>query len=103
MHKTNVYDFEYRAKAKRVEVVHESPYAKIVSFTFEAGQSLPVHSHDMEGEAAICVLEGEGAFLAGDGEIPARAGDIVVTEIATPHGVRADTRMRVVVTITPPI
>jgi quercetin dioxygenase-like cupin family protein len=52
------------------------------------------------------VLEGEGEFLGADGaSIPAKTGDVLVADIAEPHGVRAgaDSRLRVLVTIAPPI
>jgi len=65
---------------------------------------LPIHSHDIEGQLSIAVLEGSGEFL-GENEttIPARPGDILISEISEPHGLRAETDMRVLVTIAPPI
>ena len=85
-------------------LAHESEYMKVINFNFKAGQKLPVHSHDLEGELTIAVLEGEGEFLAADGAaMPAGPGDVLVSAIAEPHGVRATTDMRVLVTIAPPI
>jgi len=85
-------------------LVHDSPYFKILNFNFEPGQELPVHSHDVEGQLSILILEGEGEFLGADGaSLPAQTGDVLVADIAEPHGIRASTRMRVVVTIAPPI
>jgi quercetin dioxygenase-like cupin family protein len=85
-------------------LVHDSPYFKILNFNFRPGQELPVHSHDVEGQLSILVLEGEGEFLGADGaSIPAKTGDVLVAEIAEPHGIRATSQMRVVVTIAPPI
>lgn len=84
-------------------LVHGSPYMKVMSFNFKPGQELPVHSHEIEGELTITVLEGKGAFLSQDGSIPANTGDVLVSEIAVPHGLRAETAMRVLVTIAPPI
>jgi quercetin dioxygenase-like cupin family protein len=50
------------------------------------------------------VIEGEGFFLGeGDVEIAAKEGDILISEIREPHGVRAKTAMRILVTIVPPI
>ena len=84
--------------------VHESAYMKVINFNFKAGQVLPVHAHEVEGELSITVLEGQGEFLGADGaSLPAAPGDVLVAEIAEPHGVRAVTDMRVLVTITPPI
>ncbi|WFS64182.1 cupin domain-containing protein [Pseudodesulfovibrio thermohalotolerans] len=85
-------------------LAHESEFVKVINFNFRAGQTLPVHSHDLEGELTLTVLEGEGEFLGADGvSMPARPGDVLVSQIAEPHGVRAVTDMRVLVHIAPPI
>jgi quercetin dioxygenase-like cupin family protein len=85
-------------------LVHDSPYFKILNFNFKAGQELPVHSHEIEGQVSIAILEGSGEFLGKDeSTLPAEPGDVLVSEIAEPHGVRAKTDMRVLVTIAPPI
>ncbi len=77
---------------------------KVINFNFKAGQQLPVHSHDLEGELTLTILEGQGEFLAADGvSMPANTGDVLVSDIAEPHGVKATTDMRVLVTIAPPI
>ncbi|WP_419787830.1 cupin domain-containing protein [Pseudodesulfovibrio sp.] len=84
--------------------VHESEYMKVINFNFKAGQELPVHAHDLEGELTIAILEGQGEFVGRDGaSMPAMPGDVLVSAIAEPHGVRAITDLRVLVTITPPI
>lgn len=91
-------------KKAKMFVVHDSPYFKIINFNFRAGQTLPVHCHDIEGQLSIVVVEGEGQFLGADNQVmPARTGDVLISDIATPHGVRAETDMRVLVTIAPPI
>ncbi len=105
MKKVNLYqenDFD-EIQMKRL-LVHDSPYFKILNFNFNPGQELPVHSHDVEGQLTIVVIEGEGEFLGKDGEAgPALPGDVLISEIREPHGVRAKGRMRVLVTIAPPI
>ncbi|EFI35589.1 Cupin 2 conserved barrel domain protein [Desulfonatronospira thiodismutans ASO3-1] len=90
-------------KAMKKNLVHDSPYFRIINFNFRAGQELPIHSHELEGELSIQVLEGEGEYLAKDRTLPARAGDILVCAIEESHGIRAVTDMRVLVTIAPPI
>ena len=56
-------------------LVHDSPYFKILNFNFKAGQELPIHSHDIEGQLSIAVLEGSGQFLGEDETtIPAQPG-----------------------------
>ena len=89
---------------KRFFLVEDSPHFKIINFNLDAGVTFPVHSHDLDGELSIQVLEGEGFFLGADKvEIPAKTGNILISEIREPHGVRAETQMRILVTIAPPI
>ncbi|RQD67327.1 MAG: cupin domain-containing protein [Desulfonatronovibrio sp. MSAO_Bac4] len=90
-------------KAMKKLLVHDSPYFRIINFNFKAGQELPIHSHELEGQLSIQILEGEGEYLAKDKTLPAKTGDILICEIAEPHGVRAVTDMRVLVTIAPPL
>lgn len=92
------------AGMKRFFLVEDSPHFKIINFNLDAGVTFPVHSHDLDGELSILVIEGEGYFLGGDeATIPAAPGDILISEIREPHGVRAITKMRILVTICPPI
>ena len=89
---------------KRFFLVEDSEFFKIINFNLKAGVTFPVHSHDLDGELSIQVLEGEGFFLGDDGaEIPARTEHILISEIREPHGVRAVSDMRIIVTIAPPI
>ncbi len=85
-------------------LVHDSTYFKILNFNFRAGQELPIHSHDIEGQLSITVLEGKGEFLAKEGAtLPAEPGDVLISDISEPHGIRAKSDLRVLVTIAPPI
>ncbi|WP_163335833.1 cupin [Desulfopila sp. IMCC35008] len=89
---------------KRFLLVDNSEYFKIINFNLDSGVTFPVHSHDLDGELSIQVLEGEGYFLGEEeAKIPAREGDILISEIREPHGVKAVTKMRIIVTIAPPI
>lgn len=89
---------------KRFFLVEDSPNFKIINFNLDEGVTFPVHSHDLDGELSILVLEGEGFFLGeGESEIPAKKGEILISHIREPHGVRAQTKMRILVTIVPPI
>jgi quercetin dioxygenase-like cupin family protein len=105
MKKINLYqENDFKDLSMSRLLVHDSAYFKILNFNFKAGQSLPIHSHDMEGQVSIAVLEGEGEFLGKDGvTIPAEPGDVLVSDISEPHGIRAESNMRVLVTIAPPI
>jgi quercetin dioxygenase-like cupin family protein len=105
MKKINLYEAQdFSDTAFKRLLVHDSPYFKIINFNFRAGQELPLHSHNVEGQLSLVVLEGEGEFLGKDGaRLPARAGDVLVCDIAEPHGLRAATNLRLLVTIAPPI
>ena len=84
-------------------LVQDSPYFKILNFNFKAGQQLPIHHHDLEGQVSIAVLEGEGEFLGKGVMLPAKKGDVLISDISEPHGIKANSDMRVLVTIAPPI
>ncbi|MCF8109579.1 MAG: cupin domain-containing protein [Desulfohalobiaceae bacterium] len=105
MKKVNLYEENnFSDKGMSNYLVHDSPYFKILNFNFKPGQELPIHSHDIEGQLSITVLEGEGEFLAAEGQtMPAKAGDVLISDIAEPHGIRAETELRVLVSIAPPI
>lgn len=96
---------EFAAGAmKRFFLVEDSPFFKIINFNLDAGVTFPVHSHDLDGELSILVLEGEGYFLGGkEHRVPAKAGDLLISQIREPHGVEAVSKMRLLVTIAPPI
>jgi len=101
LNETNEFD---PGMMKRFFLVEDSPHFKIINFNLDEGVTFPVHSHDLDGELSIQVLAGEGFFLGDDNaELPAEKGDILVSEIREPHGVRATTKMRILVTIAPPI
>ena len=95
---------DFADKGMKSLLVHDSPYFKILNFNFKPGQELPVHSHDIEGQVSLVILEGSGTFLGKDGaSIPGKTGDVVISEIAEPHGFRATANVRLLVTIAPPI
>ena len=101
----NLYEAnDFNEKNFKTLLVHDSPYFKVLNFNFKAGQELPVHSHDIEGQVSLVVIEGEGEFLGKDSaSIPARPGDVLISDISEPHGLRAITDLRLLVTIAPPI
>ena len=85
-------------------LIHESPYFRVLNFNFKSGQELGIHSHDVDGQLSIVVLEGEGEFLGKDGlTLPANTGDVLISDIREPHGILAISDMRVIVTIAPPV
>lgn len=105
MKKINVFEENgFSDKAFTKLLVNDSAYFKIINFNFKAGQQLPIHSHDIEGQLSIVILEGEGEFLgANNATMPAKPGNVLISDISEPHGVRAITDLRVLVTIAPPI
>jgi len=104
MNRINVYEAgEFSEKSFKRLLVHDSPYLKILNFNFKAGQEMPVHSHEIEGQVSMVILEGEGDFLGGETPVPAKKGDVLVCNIDEPHGLRAKTDLRLLVTIAPPI
>ncbi len=95
---------EFSPMGMKSIVLHDSEHFKILNFNLIAGAVFPIHSHDLEGQLSILVIEGEGEFLAGgDVTMPARTGNMLISDISEPHGVKAITDMRIVVTIAPPI
>ncbi|MBU0673920.1 MAG: cupin domain-containing protein [Proteobacteria bacterium] len=95
---------EFDPKVMKRFTIHDSEWFRIINFNLSAGLTFPVHSHDLDGQLSIQVMEGEGEYLGrDDSAIPAKAGDILVCDIREPHGVRATTDMRILVTIAPPL
>jgi quercetin dioxygenase-like cupin family protein len=91
-------------KGMQKSLIHDSPYFRVLNFNFKSGQELAIHSHDVEGQLSILVIEGEGEFLGKDGlTLPANTGDILISDINEPHGILAINDMRVIVTIAPPV
>ncbi|WP_310600766.1 cupin [Desulfobulbus sp.] len=95
---------EFNPLGMKAIVLHDSEHFKILNFNLKANALFPIHSHDLDGQLSILVIEGEGFFLAdNEATLPARTGDMLISDIREPHGVRATTDMRIVVTIAPPI
>lgn len=104
MKKINIIEAnEFSDQGMKRLLVHDSPYFKILNFNYRAGQHMPVHSHDLEGQVCMVILEGEGEFVGKDTTFPVKAGDVLVCDIAEPHGLKAKTDLRLLVTIAPPI
>ena len=95
---------EFNPLGMKSIVLHDSEYFKILNFNLIKGALFPIHSHELDGQLSILVIEGEGEFLADDNVVlPAKTGSMLISDISEPHGVRAISDMRIVVTIAPPI
>ena len=95
---------EFNPLGMKSIVLHDSEHFKILNFNLIKGALFPIHSHELDGQLSILVIEGEGEFLADDNVVlPAKTGSMLISDISEPHGVRAISDMRIVVTIAPPI
>ncbi len=82
------------------ELLYDSPNVRMLTFNFEPGQELPVHSHTADSDVTMLILEGEGEFT-GANPMPAKAGQLQVMPVSEPHGLKAHTRLRLLVIIAP--
>jgi quercetin dioxygenase-like cupin family protein len=82
------------------ELLYDSPNLRVLAFNFEPGQELPVHSHPADSDSALIILEGEGEFT-GPYEMPARPGLLQIMPVCEPRGLKAHTRLRLLVLIAP--
>jgi len=105
MHKNRIHESRsFNPDRMHVQLVHESEHVKVMNFNLKAGQEMPVHSHNLDGELVLVVLSGEGQLMGEFGVLDAlTAGDVIICEIKVPHGVKATKDMSLVVTIAPPI
>ena len=55
---------EFNPLGMKAIVLHDSEFFKILNFNLQAGALFPIHSHDLDGQLSILVIEGEGEFLA---------------------------------------
>ncbi|HZE20913.1 MAG TPA: cupin domain-containing protein [Desulfobaccales bacterium] len=91
---------QFKADKPYRELLYDSPNLRVLAFNFEPGQELPVHSHPADSDVILMVLEGEGEFTGGN-PMPAKAGQIQIMPVCEPHGLKAWTRMRLLVLIAP--
>jgi quercetin dioxygenase-like cupin family protein len=82
------------------ELLYDTPNLRVLAFNFEPGQMLPVHSHPADSDVTVMILEGEGEFI-GTHAMPAKAGQILIVPVCEPHGLKAHTRLRALVSIAP--
>ena len=82
--------------------IFESPRILVGLNAFEPGQSHALHAHHGM-DKLYHVVEGEGVFLLGGGDVPMHAGDLLIAPDGVPHGIRNDgpARLLVVVVLAP--
>lgn len=100
-----LFDLPARAKFStdklNRELLFDSPNLRVLTFNFEPGQELPVHSHDVDSEVALLILEGEGVLTGSGEDIPVKTGALQIMPVSEPHGLKALTRLRLLVFIAP--
>jgi oxalate decarboxylase/phosphoglucose isomerase-like protein (cupin superfamily) len=87
---------EWRADKMGKSTLFESPRMLVGLNAFEPGQSHALHAHAGMDKLYV-VVDGEGAFLLQDAELPMRAGDVLVAPDGVPHGIRNSSRGRLIV------
>lgn len=69
----------------------------VTLFAFDKDQALSEHTTPFE--ALALVLEGEGEFVVGGKALRLKAGEIVRMPSNIPHGLRASSRMKMLLTM----
>lgn len=87
---------EYRDDRMGKSTLFSSSRLLVGLNTFEPGQTHALHAHAGQ-DKVYHVLEGTGAFLLENRELPMRAGDLLVAPEGVPHGVRNDGAARLLV------
>jgi quercetin dioxygenase-like cupin family protein len=102
--KFNVDDIAtFKDDKMTVNITHDSVNFRQLLFCFKPGQELPVHSHDVDSEIIMAIMDGEGTVIEEDQELAVKKGDILIGQVRVPHGIKAKSEMMVLVTITPPL
>jgi len=86
----------WRADKMGKSTIFESSRLLVGLNAFEPGQSHALHAHDGM-DKLYSVIEGEGVFLLADGDLPMRAGDLLVAPAGVPHGIRNTSGQRLLV------
>jgi quercetin dioxygenase-like cupin family protein len=87
---------EWRTDRMGKRTLFESQRPLVGLNAFEPGQVHALHAH-AGMDKVYHVLEGEGHFLLEGGELPMRAGDLLVAPDGVPHGVKNSSGARLLV------
>ena len=80
--------------------VYQSDGMKVVLAYFKPGQFIPVHAPNVE--LVLCIIEGEADIVAGEEEVKAVKGDIIIVPKGAKRGVKAHTELSVLHVVAPP-
>ena len=78
---------EWRPDKMGKATIFESSRILVGLNAFEPGQAHALHAH-AGMDKVYQVLEGAGVFLIEGGELPMKAGDLLIAPEGVPHGVR---------------
>ena len=82
-------------------LMHETENVQVKSLHLKAGQEMPLRSFENYGESMLVVLSGEGKLLGKHGVLDTLVrGDVVITDLRVPHGLRAVKDMSVLAHLT---
>jgi quercetin dioxygenase-like cupin family protein len=90
---------EYSREHPVTKLLHDSEAVRVVLFCLDAGQEIPLHVST--SRVLMHVIKGRGCLRAGEKEVKARPGTLVVCAREEPHGMKAEERMIVLATIAP--
>jgi mannose-6-phosphate isomerase-like protein (cupin superfamily) len=93
----------YAADRMGKSTIYQSERLLVGLNAFEPGQEHALHAH-AGMDKVYSVVEGEGLFLLEGGELPMRAGDLLVAPEGVAHGVRntGASRLLVLAILAPP-
>lgn len=86
----------YSSQKMGKSTIFESPRLLVGLNAFEPGQEHALHAHAGQ-DKVYHVVEGEGLFLLQTGEMPMRAGDLLVAPEGVAHGIRNTSQGRLLV------
>ncbi len=75
----------------------QKPTVNITLFAFDKGEEISAHS--APGDAMVQILDGEALIHVGDKELRATRGQVVVMPADIPHGLRAVTPFKMILTV----
>lgn len=91
-------NYQEGAVVSRTLVKHAT--GSVMLFAFDEGQGLSEHTSPFD--ALVLVLEGAAEIRVSGKAIQARAGDLVLMPANEPHGLQANTRFKMMLTMMRP-
>lgn len=88
---------EYKEGSVMSRTFAQNPALSLTLFAFDAGEGLSAHS--APGDAMVQVLDGEAVITIADETFTVKAGEVIVMPANVPHGVQADRRFKMLLTV----